>query len=47
MHAALDGEPVVLASPLELRVDPKALRLLVPPAVGTESGQTHASPANS
>ena len=31
LHAALDGEPAVLASPLELRVDPGALRLLVPP----------------
>jgi diacylglycerol kinase family enzyme len=31
MHAAVDGEPAVLASPLELRVDPGALRLLVPP----------------
>jgi diacylglycerol kinase family enzyme len=31
MHAAVDGEPTVLASPLELRVDPGALRLLVPP----------------
>lgn len=47
MHAAVDGEPAVLESPLELRVDPKALRLLVPPAAGTESDQTHASPAKS
>jgi diacylglycerol kinase family enzyme len=47
MHAAVDGEPAVLASPLELRVDPKALRLLVPPGVGMESDQTHASPAKS
>lgn len=47
MYAALDGEPVVLASPLELRVDPKALRLLVPPPARTESDQTHASPAKS
>ena len=31
LHAAVDGEPAVLASPLELRVDPGALRLLVPP----------------
>ena len=34
MHAAVDGEPAVLASPLELRVDPGALRLLVPPEPG-------------
>jgi diacylglycerol kinase family enzyme len=31
MHAAVDGEPALLASPLELRVDAGALRLLVPP----------------
>ena len=31
MHAAVDGEPALLTSPLELRVDPGALRLLVPP----------------
>ena len=31
LHAAIDGEPAVLTSPLELRVDPGALRLLVPP----------------
>ena len=30
LQAAVDGEPEVLASPLELRVDPGALRLLVP-----------------
>lgn len=30
LRAALDGEPVTLHSPLELRVDPGALRLLVP-----------------
>jgi diacylglycerol kinase family enzyme len=28
--AAVDGEPTELASPLELRVEPRALRLLVP-----------------
>jgi diacylglycerol kinase family enzyme len=31
MHAAVDGEPALLASPLELHVDAGALRLLVPP----------------
>lgn len=30
-HAAVDGEPALLESPLELRVEPGALRLLVPP----------------
>ena len=29
-RAAVDGEPVLLESPLELRVDPGALRLLLP-----------------
>ncbi len=29
-RAAIDGEPVLLESPLELRVEPGALRLLVP-----------------
>ncbi len=37
MHAAVDGEPALLASPLELRVDPGALRLLVPSEVGVSS----------
>jgi diacylglycerol kinase family enzyme len=32
-HAAADGEPVVLETPLELAVEPGALRLLVPPEV--------------
>ena len=32
MHAALDGEPARLSSPLRLWVEPSALRLLVPPA---------------
>lgn len=31
LDAAIDGEPVALASPLELRIEPGALRLLVPP----------------
>lgn len=30
VHAAVDGEPALLTSPLELRVDPGALRLLLP-----------------
>jgi diacylglycerol kinase family enzyme len=30
-RAAIDGEPVSLETPLELRVDPLALRLLLPP----------------
>jgi diacylglycerol kinase family enzyme len=30
MWAALDGEPALLESPLELRVEPRALRLLLP-----------------
>lgn len=29
-HAAVDGEPALLESPLELRIEPGALRLLVP-----------------
>jgi diacylglycerol kinase family enzyme len=50
LHAAVDGEPALLTSPLELRVDPGALRLLVPrdaagPAAGL--GQTQASDAKS
>jgi diacylglycerol kinase family enzyme len=32
LRAAVDGEPAILHSPLELRVDPGALRLLVPKA---------------
>jgi diacylglycerol kinase family enzyme len=31
VHAAVDGEPVVLASPLEFEIRPRALRVLVPP----------------
>ena len=30
VRAAIDGEPVVLETPLEFRLEPKALRLLVP-----------------
>lgn len=32
LHAAVDGEPVVLEPPLELEIRPRALRALVPPA---------------
>jgi diacylglycerol kinase family enzyme len=32
LHAAVDGEPVVLESPLELEIRPRALRALVSPA---------------
>jgi diacylglycerol kinase family enzyme len=32
IRAAVDGEPVRLSAPLELRVEPQALRVLVPPA---------------
>jgi diacylglycerol kinase family enzyme len=35
LEAALDGEPDVLETPVEFRVEPRALRVLVPPA---ESG---------
>ena len=31
IHAAIDGEPVVLEAPLDFEVEPKALRVLVPP----------------
>jgi len=33
LRVAIDGEPDVLDSPLELRIEPCALRLLVPPGV--------------
>jgi diacylglycerol kinase family enzyme len=33
LDAAIDGEPEVLATPVEFRVEPLALRLLVPPGV--------------
>jgi diacylglycerol kinase family enzyme len=32
LHAAVDGEPVVLGPPLEFEIRPRALRALVPPA---------------
>jgi diacylglycerol kinase family enzyme len=31
IHAAIDGEPVILESPLEFEIRPRALRVLVPP----------------
>lgn len=31
LHAAVDGEPVVLPAPLDLEIRPRALRVLVPP----------------
>src|SRR5919201_594553 len=33
IDAAVDGEPEVLATPIDFRVQPRALRLLVPPGV--------------
>jgi diacylglycerol kinase family enzyme len=32
IQAAIDGEPDVLTTPIEFRVEPRALRVLVPPA---------------
>ncbi|HXL43818.1 MAG TPA: diacylglycerol kinase family protein [Gaiellaceae bacterium] len=37
LHAAIDGEPVVLETPLAFEVEPRALRVLVPPS-GAQSG---------
>jgi diacylglycerol kinase family enzyme len=37
--AAVDGEPVRFESPLELRTDPGALRLLLPPGPGEASSK--------
>lgn len=31
LHAAIDGEPVILPAPLEFEVRPRALRVLLPP----------------
>ncbi|MDQ3379202.1 MAG: hypothetical protein M3546_02620 [Actinomycetota bacterium] len=39
VHAAIDGEPALLESPIELRVEPGALRLLVPAAGEVEAEQ--------
>jgi diacylglycerol kinase family enzyme len=30
LHAAVDGEPELLDTPIEFRVEPEALRVLVP-----------------
>jgi diacylglycerol kinase family enzyme len=35
IHAAIDGEPVELETPLRFRIQPRALRVLVPPAPKT------------
>lgn len=32
VEAAIDGEPVTLETPIEFRIEPRALRLLLPPA---------------
>jgi len=37
LPAGIDGEAAVLATPLEFRLLPRALRVLVPPALGTWS----------
>ncbi len=37
IHAAIDGEPAVLHAPLEFEVEPRALRVLVPPP-GAQDG---------
>ncbi|MBA3374273.1 MAG: hypothetical protein H0U00_00380 [Actinobacteria bacterium] len=39
-HAAVDGEPALLDSPLELRIEPRALRLLMPAGEELEAGAT-------
>ena len=31
VHAAIDGEPTTLETPLEFSIEPRALRVLVPP----------------
>jgi diacylglycerol kinase family enzyme len=33
LEAAIDGEPAVLETPIEFRIEPRALRVLVPPPV--------------
>jgi diacylglycerol kinase family enzyme len=40
LHAAIDGEPVVLEAPLDFEVRPRALRALVPP--GSRDGGSEA-----
>jgi diacylglycerol kinase family enzyme len=34
LEAAVDGEPEILATPVEFRIEPRALRVLVPPPRG-------------
>ncbi|HSC92522.1 MAG TPA: diacylglycerol kinase family protein [Gaiellaceae bacterium] len=36
LRAAVDGEPAAFETPLELRVEPGALRVLVPPGIAAE-----------
>ena len=36
LRVAIDGEPAVLESPLELEIEPRALRVLLPRAPGGE-----------
>lgn len=31
VHAAIDGEPAVLPTPLEFTIEPRALRVMLPP----------------
>ena len=33
LHAAIDGEPIILPAPLDFEVRPRALRVLLPPRV--------------
>jgi diacylglycerol kinase family enzyme len=40
VHAAIDGEPVVLESPLEFEIRPRALRVRVPTATSPGSAPT-------
>jgi len=42
-RVAIDGEPALLDSPLELRVEPRALRLLVPAGKEVKTGAAAAS----
>ena len=44
IHAALDGEPVVLPPRLEFEVRPRALRVLLPPATGDGEHDASAGP---
>jgi diacylglycerol kinase family enzyme len=41
LPAGIDGEAVTLATPLEFRVLPGALRVLVPPALGPPASRVH------